>query len=75
MKKNKQIDTESKYNVKLTEVLISQSHNTLFYEGNTVEGAKVLTKEVSETMNTDRCSIWLYNHDKSSIICEQLYVI
>ena len=74
LKKNKQIDTESKYNVKLTEVLISQSHNTLFYEGNTVEGAKVLTKEVSETMNTDRCSIWLYNHDKSSIICEQLYV-
>jgi PAS domain S-box-containing protein len=25
-------------------------------------------------MEVDRCSIWLYNSDKSSIICQQLYV-
>lgn len=62
------------YNKKLNEVLISQSHNPLFYEGNTTEGAKVLTKEVTESINADRCSIWLYNEDKSEIICEQLYV-
>jgi PAS domain S-box-containing protein len=64
----------SNYTKKLNEVLISQSHNPLFYEGNTTEGAKVLTKEVTESINADRCSIWLYNEDKSEIICEQLYV-
>jgi PAS domain S-box-containing protein len=64
----------SNYTKKLNEVLISQSHNPLFYEGNTTEGAKVLTKEVTESINTDRCSIWLYNEDKSEIICEQLHV-
>jgi hypothetical protein len=52
------------YTKKLNEVLISQSHNPLFYEGNTTEGAKVLTKEVTESINADRCSIWLYNEDK-----------
>lgn len=62
------------YTKKLNEVLISQSHNPLFYEGNTSEGAKTLTKEVTESINADRCSIWLYNEDKSEIICEQLYV-
>ena len=74
LKKNKQIDVESKYSKKLTDVLISQSHNTLFYEGDVKNGAKTLTKEVTETMLVDRCSIWLYNHDKSSIKCQQLYV-
>jgi PAS domain S-box-containing protein len=62
------------YTKKLNEVLISQSHNPLFYGGNTSEGAKTLTKEVTESINADRCSIWLYNEDKSEIICEQLYV-
>ena len=62
------------YTKKLNEVLISQSHNPLFYEGNTTEGAKVLTKEVTESINADRCSIWLYNEDKSEIICEQLHI-
>ena len=62
------------YTKKLNEVLITQSHNPLFYEGNTTEGAKALTKEVTESIKADRCSIWLYNEDKSEIICEQLYV-
>jgi PAS domain S-box-containing protein len=62
------------YVKKLNETLISQSHNSLFYEGNTTEGAKVLTKEVSDSIGADRCSIWLYNKDKTAIICEQLYI-
>ena len=62
------------YIKKLNEVLISQSSNPLFYEGNTTEGAKVLTKEVTDSIGADRCSIWLYNEDKSEIICEQLYI-
>jgi PAS domain S-box-containing protein len=74
IKRNKKGKEQSKYVKKLNETLISQSHNPLFYEGNTSEGAKVLTKEVIESINADRCSIWLYNKDKSSIICEQLYI-
>ena len=62
------------YIKKLNEVLITLSNNPLFYEGNTTEGAKVLTKKVTDSIGADRCSIWLYNEDKSEIICEQLYI-
>jgi PAS domain S-box-containing protein len=64
----------SKYIKKLNNVLVNQSHNVLFYEGKVEEGAKALTKEVIDTMGVDRCSIWLYNSDKTSIICQQLYI-
>jgi len=72
--KNKLEAKLSKYIKKLNSVLVNQSHNILFYEGRVEEGAKALTKEVITTMEVDRCSIWLYNSDKSSIICQQLYV-
>lgn len=62
------------YSTKLNETLITQSYNPLFYQGKVLEGGKVLTKQVTEVLNTDRCSIWLYSNDKSSIICQQLYV-
>ena len=74
LKRNKKGKEHSLYVKKLNETLISQSHNSLFYEGNTTEGAKVLTKEVSDSIGADRCSIWLYNKDKTAIICEQLYI-
>ena len=74
IKRNKHIKSENDYNKKLDDALNSQSHNSLFYDGNVSEGAKVLTKEVTETMEADRCSIWLYNQDRSSIICQQLYI-
>jgi transcriptional regulator with GAF, ATPase, and Fis domain len=72
--KNKLEAKLSKYIKKLNSVLVNQSHNILFYEGRVEEGAKALTKEVITTMEVDRCSIWLYNSDKSSIICQQLYI-
>jgi len=62
------------YTKKLNDVLVSQSHNHLFFQGLVSEGAKELTSEVTESINTDRCSIWLYNKNKTSIICQQLYV-
>jgi len=62
------------YTKKLNKIIIEQSHNRLFYEGNVSDGAKELTKQVTESINTDRCSIWLYNHDETSIICQQLYI-
>ena len=64
----------AKYIKKLNNALVNQSHNTLFYEGKVEQGAKALTKEVITTMEVDRCSIWLYNSDKTSITCQQLYI-
>lgn len=74
VKKNKIGREKSQYIKKLNETLISQSQNPLFYEGNVSEGAKALTKEVTDSINSDRCSIWLYNDDRTSIVCQQLYV-
>jgi len=74
LSKNKEIIEIAKYAKKLNKTLISQSHNTLFYEGNVTEGGKILTYEVTNSLDVDRCSIWLFNEDKTSIICEQLYV-
>ena len=74
LKKNKQIEKNSKYSKKLNEVLISQSHNSLFYEGDIKNGGKILVKEVTDNMNVERCSIWLYNEEKTSIKCQQLYI-
>ena len=74
LSKNKEIIELAKYAKKLNKTLISQSHNTLFYDGNVIEGGKILTYEVTNSLDADRCSIWLFNDDKTSIICEQLYV-
>jgi len=74
IKKSKYVLKKNRYLNKLNDVIISQSHNTLFYEGNILDGGKLLTKEVVTTIDTDRCSIWLYNKDKTSIICQQLYI-
>ena len=63
----------SQYLQKLQSVLISQSQNPLFYEGRLVEGAKTLTKEVAESTKIDRTSIWLFNDEMTSLVCQQLY--
>jgi PAS domain S-box-containing protein len=59
---------------KLIDVLIHQSKNPLFYDGNLYEGSKILVKEVVDTINADRTSIWLYSKNKNSIVCQQLYI-
>jgi len=74
LRKNKEDAEQGVYLKRLNNVLISQSHNNLFYEGDVTNGAKTLVKEVTKSISTDRCSIWLYNEDKTSIVCEQLYI-
>lgn len=74
LKSRAEYKKENDYLERLNSALISQSHNPLFYEGNTSEGGKTLTKEVTITLNVDRCSIWLYNEDRTSIMCQQLYI-
>ena len=49
-----------KYVEKLTSTLVTESGNPLFYEGNVIEGAKSLTKQVTKSLEVDRCSILLY---------------
>ena len=73
IKKSKESIRTNHYARNLNETLISQTHNHLFYEGDITEGAKLLTKKVTESICTDRCSIWLYNRKQTGIVCEQLY--
>jgi PAS domain S-box-containing protein len=65
---------EFDYQKKLKNVIISQSKNSLFYEGRVNDGARLLTREVTKTIDVDRCSVWLYNDNNTSILCKQLYV-
>jgi len=74
IRKSKESTNLNYYAKNLNEILIKQSHNQLFYDGNVVEGSKHLTKEVTLATGVDRCSIWLYNEDKTAIECEQLYI-
>lgn len=71
--KNKESVRLNNYSKILNETLITLTHNNLFYDGKLIEGSKLLTKEVTKTLSVDRCSIWLYNDKKTSIICSQLY--
>jgi chemotaxis family two-component system sensor kinase Cph1 len=73
-KKLKQVIITDNYSTKLYETLITQSYNPLFYQGKVFEGGKILTKQITEVLDAERCSIWLYNEDKSSIICQHLYI-
>jgi len=66
--------SNKEYYNKLSKVLVRQSHNELFYQGDIENGSKILTKEVVDTIEADRTSIWLYGDDKTSIICQQLYI-
>ena len=74
IKKNKEGKEQSNYVKKLNEIILMLTHNSLFYDGNTSEGAKILTKDVTNSINVERCSIWLYDNDKTSIVCQQLYI-
>lgn len=62
------------YSEILMNVLVHQSSNELFYTGNIDAGAKSVTKEVVDTIDADRASIWLFNGSRDSIILQQLYI-
>ena len=74
IRKNREEARQGAYVKKLNSILISQSHNHLFYEGNVHGGAEVLVREVANAVSADRCSIWLYSDGNESIVCEQLYM-
>jgi PAS domain S-box-containing protein len=63
-----------KYNKKLSDCLIRQSQNELFFSGDIDGGSAIISKEVSETIGADRCSFWFYSSDETSIVCQNLYI-
>jgi PAS domain S-box-containing protein len=75
VKRNRRGKFLADYTKELNQTLIKQTHNPLFYSGDTKKGAEALTKKVAESISADRCSIWLYNEDRTSIICDKLYIV
>ena len=48
---------------KLNSILVSHSQNEVFYEGNLEACSFILTKQVSEGLEADMTSIWIYNKE------------
>lgn len=61
------------YQEKLNEILLAQSQNELFYIGDISGGARVLVKQIVDSMDSDMASIWLYDSERDSIVLQQLY--
>ena len=74
LKKRKAEHARSEYAKRLTQTLIDQSHNELFYTGDTIKGSMILMKEVAINLCTDLSSIWLYDDDRTKITCQQIYM-
>ena len=73
--KSKNEKVKLKYSKKLSDSLVKQAHNEIFFSGNIEEGSAIICKEVVNTIGADRCSFWLYNNDHTSIICQNLYIL
>jgi len=74
LRKGKLSIKENSYSKKLNNSLVHQSRNEIFYSGNISESAKIITREITEILSVDRASVWFYNNERTSIICQQLYV-
>ena len=62
------------YLQKLNNTLIAQSRNELFYMGNISLASMAIVRDIAETVETDRVSIWKFNEDCDAIVCQQLYL-
>lgn len=62
------------YSQKLNNTLIAQSRNELFYTGNINLASMAIVRDIAETIDTDRVSIWSFSDDRSSIVCKHLYL-
>jgi PAS domain S-box-containing protein len=74
VKRNRRSKILADYARDLNKILIEQMNNPLFYSSDIKRGAEILTKQVSEAIGADRCSIWLYTEDRNAIVCDKLYV-
>jgi PAS domain S-box-containing protein len=71
--KNREIKATRDYYIKLNEMIVEQSNNDVFFDGDTPASAKSLINGISKSLSADRVSIWLYDDARNSIILEYLY--
>lgn len=62
------------YIKKLNSVLTSYSQNTSLFKDEITDDSKELIRQIADIIQVERTSIWFYNDDKTSIICQQLYI-
>ena len=74
IKRGKVSIKENLYINQLNTSIIWHARNECFYAGDLVASTKIITQEISRTTKTDRVSIWLFNDERTSINCEQLWV-
>ena len=74
IRKGRESISTNQYSKKLNDSLIFQSRNEIFYMGYVSESAKSITKQITDSMDVDRASIWIYSKERDSIICQQLYI-
>lgn len=58
---------------KQNSVLADLSQSDLLVQGNFEQAVKLFVKAISDTLNIDRVSIWLFNSDRSQLTCSGLY--
>ncbi|MES2132854.1 MAG: GAF domain-containing protein [Bacteroidota bacterium] len=58
---------------KITNTLLVLNDDHSIHSGNITEASQTITGALSETLNIGRVSIWTFNEDRSSILCDQLY--
>ncbi|MGR9087048.1 MAG: ATP-binding protein [Gammaproteobacteria bacterium] len=65
---------ESKERLKRQSRALSRlTRNNSINAGDFDETMKILTETTAETLQVDRASIWLFNHDRTSLYCADLY--
>ncbi len=56
------------------QILISLTKDGVLHQGNLATSLKKLTEATAQTLNVERASIWLYDHNKTCLICQDLYL-
>lgn len=74
LNKSKESILNNEYSDVLNNSIIHQSRNEIFYSGKIKASARCITKEITKVLNVERASVWLYNKERTSIICQELYV-
>jgi len=55
------------------DVLSNLSRNQAVIQGNAKVAAQIFTEAIAQTLNLEKVSIWLYNSDRTHLICQDQY--
>ena len=64
---------KASYIKSLNNLITNQTNDNILFSGDIIKGSKNLIKNVSESLDVDRVSIWIYDEKKSKISCDSLY--